>query len=81
MRKAYKIKRSFPKTLKGAGAKVVSEISSMQKAIAKGEMIAPQITQTTQTTQTSQPTQENTVRRSADTSMDMFRKMAKDIKK
>ncbi|WP_013321713.1 hypothetical protein [Gloeothece verrucosa] len=76
MRKAYKIKRSFPKTLKGAGTEVIAEISSLKKALAKGETIA--IDTTSESSQTSAA---NSARRSADDSMDMFRKMAKDIKK
>lgn len=81
MRKAHKIKRSFPKTLKGAGTEVIAEISSLKKAVGKGIDIAVEAISKPESSQTTTQAPTNSVRRSADDSMDMFRKMAKDIKK
>lgn len=78
MRKAHKIKRSFPKTLKGVGKEVVAEISSLKKALANDLGIASEATSKSESSDT---TQTKPVRRSADNNMDMFRKMAKELKK
>lgn len=81
MRKPLQIKRSFPKTLNSNGAEVVKEISSLEiKTVqANGQVkntpaaAAPSVPATTEPV--------NNDRRSSDNSLDMFRQMAKDIKK
>lgn len=79
MRKTHTIKRTFPKIKNGLGAKVIAEISSIKKALANSNGVAPQVTPMPESTP--QKTQTNSVRRSADKNMDMFRKMARDMKK
>lgn len=78
MRKPKTIKRSFPKTLNGEGTKVVAQVSSLDKAkINPNGKISPNVSPTPEV----KPSSEAPNRRSSDSGMDMFRKMAKDIKK
>ncbi len=78
MRKSATVRRTFPKTKDGGGAEITIEVSAMEKReIAEG--------MAKETPQTPTPTFEPKApeRRSAkdSSSMDMFRKMAKDIRK
>ncbi|UAJ71656.1 hypothetical protein IQE94_10950 [Synechocystis sp. PCC 7339] len=81
MRTPIKIKRSFPKTLNSQGGEVVKEVSAMEvKKIQANGQAAP----STATDSAPYPTNSppvNDDRRSSDNSLDMFRQMAKDLKK
>jgi hypothetical protein len=76
MRSTTTIKRSFPKTLAGEATEVTEQVSSMEKATSankekpKAEAEMP-----------SASTEAQSERRRADSSMDMFRNMARDINK
>lgn len=79
MRSAKSVRRTFPKAKDGSTPEVVQKISSLEKAAAQG--LIPSALNTT----TSQSSLEDTLkvaeRRKADTSMDMFRSMAREIRK
>lgn len=79
MRKPNTIRRSFPKTLKGEGVEVVRQVSSMEKATMNGSAQATASPQTEE--KIAEVPSETTPRRSSDSSLDMFRKMAKDMKR
>ncbi len=75
MRKPITIRRTFAK-----GGELVQEISSMEKKKAGRNNMTP--SNKGKETTTSQGTASaNTERRKADSSMDMFRNMARDMKK
>ncbi len=78
MQKSHTIKRSFPKTLKGVGAKVVAQVSSMEKAKFKGNN---PVSPNPSVTPVVKSSVETPTRRTADSHLDMFRKMAKEMKK
>jgi hypothetical protein len=79
MRSTKAIRRTFPKTKDGKTPERIEKISSLEKAAEQG--LIPSALNTT----TSQSSVEDTLkvaeRRKADTSMDMFRNMARDIRK
>lgn len=80
MRKPNIIKRSFPKIRGSQGKKVVTEISSMEvktvnnQAITDNTVAKPEVAIPVSN-------DEIAVRRSTDSSLDLFRQMAKNIKK
>jgi hypothetical protein len=77
MKKPKTIERTFPKTLRSPGGKSIKQISSMEKAQLNGN----EATTAASTANDATPlTQAQSERRSADSSMDMFRKMAREIK-
>ncbi|MEY2984651.1 MAG: hypothetical protein RLZZ568_1268 [Cyanobacteriota bacterium] len=79
MRTPIEIKRSFPKTLNSAGSEVVKSISAMEiKKINANGQPQDDAKAATPTPPVAPVTQE---RRSSDNSLEMFRQMAKDIKK
>ncbi|MBJ7899026.1 MAG: hypothetical protein GC158_03655 [Cyanobacteria bacterium RI_101] len=82
MRKPITIKRSFPKTLKGEGAEVVQQVSSLEKRKLK-ENGQPETTNASISAPTPESAAEapKTQRRSGDSNLDAFRKMARDLKK
>jgi hypothetical protein len=78
MRKPKVIKRSFPKTLKGKGGESIKSISSMEIAEVKEN------SQPASELQSQSGVETNAVngdRKRTDSSLDMFRQMAKDIRK
>lgn len=79
MRSTKSVRRTFPKAKDGSIPEVIQKISSLEKAADAG--LIPSAMNTT----TSQSSMEDTLkvaeRRKADTSMDMFRNMARDIRK
>lgn len=79
MRTPVKIKRSFAKIMGSKGAEIVKEVSAMEskKIQANGQ---PASTPKPTSSEVA-PTPENNDRRSGDNSLDMFRQMAKDLKK
>jgi hypothetical protein len=79
MRTPFKIKRSFPKIMGSEGAEIVREVSAMEakKIQANGEPVSTPKPSSSEVA----PTPINNDRRSSDNSLDMFRKMAKDLKK
>ncbi|OKH19626.1 hypothetical protein NIES593_20755 [Hydrococcus rivularis NIES-593] len=81
MRKAKVIKRTFPKTLSSQGGESIEQISSLEKAKMMGNGSAPVAPSSNGTTPATQATQAQPERRSSDSSMDMFRKMARELKK
>ena len=80
MRTTITTRRTFPKTLSGKGAAIVQEVSSMSKKQTKeGEV--PSISLNTSSLPESPTEPVKNERRTGDDSLDMFRKMAKDLKK
>ena len=75
MRKPKVIRRSFPKTLQGGGGETITSVSSLSVNAVEGE------TPAVDATPSSVETNEANDRNQADSSLDMFRKMAKDLKK
>jgi hypothetical protein len=81
MRTPITIKRSFPKTLKGEGGEVVQQVSAMEKAKVNEN---GQISANSSVVSEVKPISETPTRRTSDNSdnsLDLFRKMAKEIKK
>ncbi|ACK66812.1 conserved hypothetical protein [Rippkaea orientalis PCC 8801] len=78
MRKSYKIRRTFPKRPGGKGGEIVEEISSLKKSVASSVGSTESVVSNPQS---SPETVVKAERRASDNSMDMFRQMAKDIKK
>jgi hypothetical protein len=76
MRKPITIRRTFPKTLSGEGREFIQQVSSMEKAKSNGNEIVP-----TTNGKTASTSSDRSERRVLDSSMDMFRNMARDIKK
>jgi hypothetical protein len=80
MRKKVTIKRTFPKMKDSQGAVVINEVSATEQKIMKGnETIVSESANNTTTPQVE--TSNSNPRRRLDSSMDMFRNMAKEIKK
>lgn len=79
MRKPLQIKRSFPKTLTSEGSEVVKEVSAMEIKTVQdnGQPVQQPIAASTPTP----VAPANNERRSSDNNLDMFRQMAKEIKK
>lgn len=79
MRKPLQIKRSFPKTLTSEGSEVVKEVSAMEIKTVQdnGQPVQQPIAASTPTP----VAPANNERRSGDNNLDMFRQMAKEIKK
>ena len=84
MQTAKKVKRTFPKTAgQPEEMEYVQEVSAMGRMI-EGQKSVPVVSSTpiVETKETTSSTTNGSVdRRKADSSMDMFRKMAKDIRK
>ena len=82
MRTAKAVKRSFPKTVNNEEIKTILEISAMKRAeLAKQQALGDTslLAQTVESAiRKADPGEE---RRRGDTSMDLFRNMAKDLKK
>ncbi|MGK7954676.1 MAG: hypothetical protein AB4063_05370 [Crocosphaera sp.] len=77
MRKPLTIRRTF-----AGGGELVQEISSLKKKKVGNNAVVSNKSQQTSTSSTSQTTTSaNTERRQADSSMDMFRNMARNMKK
>ncbi len=76
MRKPITIRRTFAK-----GGELVQEISSLEKKKATTSNTISNPTQSTSSSTSQEKTSAPTERRQADTSMDMFRNMARNIKK
>ncbi len=83
MRKAKTIKRTFPKTRNSQGAQVVQQISSMEKKPLNSNGVVSPMQSPSQAQGKIENTQSGTEteRRKGDSSIDMFRKMAREIKK
>lgn len=83
MRKAVKIRRTFPKTAGSNVKEIVAEISSLEKKLelsqAQIEIVNPAPAAQPESAILNQDAIAE--RRSTDTSMDMFRNMARDLKK
>lgn len=82
MRQTKKIRRTFPKVRGSKGAELIQEVSATDKVNIKGDRAVS----STETTPTASSTfadtnTETTQRRTADSSMDMFLNMAREIKK
>jgi hypothetical protein len=79
MRKPLQIKRSFPKTLTSEGSEVVKEVSAMEIKTVQdnGQPVQQPLAASTPTP----VAPVNNERRSSDNNLDMFRQMAKEIKK
>jgi hypothetical protein len=79
MRKPVTIKRSFPKTVNGGGGEFVQQVSSMEKVrLQENGRPATPVKPVTEA-ETTAPV--DTERRRQDSNLDMFRQMAKDLKK
>lgn len=79
MRSAKAIRRTFPKTKDGKTPERIEKISSLEKAAEQG--LIPTALNTTTTQSSIEDTLKVAERRKADSSMDMFRNMARDIRK
>lgn len=76
MRKSKVLKRSFPKTLKGKGREVVKFVSSMKVAdVNENQTISAQPELPVETNGATSD------RKRLDSSLDVFRKMARDLRK
>lgn len=81
MRKPNTIKRTFPKRPGGKGGAVIQEISSMEKKKAGANNGVVPNTTNGATPKTESNQSVNQQRRQSDSSMDMFRQMAREMKK
>lgn len=81
MRKKVTIKRTFPKIKGSQGAALVNEVSATEQKISKENEVSLSESTTNKTPEVPVSSNSNTERRRFDSSMDMFRNMAKDIKK
>lgn len=85
MRETKKVIHTFPKTITGKGTKIEQEVSASAKTVTKNNQVIKSVVKSVESsavTQTQSKTQEIVEkRRSSDNSLDMFRKMAKDLKK
>ncbi len=81
MRKKVTIKRTFPKVKGSKGAALVNEVSATEQKISKENEVSLSESTTNKTPEVPVSSKSNTERRRGDNSMDMFRNMAKDIKK
>jgi outer membrane biosynthesis protein TonB len=79
MRSAKAIRRTFPKTKDGKTPERIETISSLEKAAEQG--LIPTALNTTTSQTSAEETLKVAERRKADSSMDMFRNMARDIRK
>lgn len=80
MRKSHKIRRTFPKTQGNQVTEVIKEVSSINKTSQTNASVESQASQPTEA-KTENPTQSTPRRRGSDSSMDLFRNMARDLKK
>lgn len=85
MRKTVEVRRTFPKTKNAQkSAELVSKVSSMEAEVVEksGQKVIKQSQSATDATpQADQSAGVNLERRKSDSSLDMFRNMAKEIKK
>lgn len=84
MRTSKTIRRTFPKVRGGAGKEIVSQVSSEEMSqVDKFGVAQSQTKSAAQQPQESSPSLPKSTpkRRNTDTSMDMFRNMARDLKK
>ncbi|MEM8778984.1 MAG: hypothetical protein AAGF26_08950 [Cyanobacteria bacterium P01_G01_bin.49] len=80
MRKSHTIKRTFPKRPGGKGGAIIQDISSMEKKKSgDNRVVSPKTNSATSPVQPTQPMSQK--RRQGDDGMDMFRQMARNIKK
>ena len=81
MRTPFTVKRTFPQTLgSDKGAELVQEISALEKKVINGSNV-PQPKTAFKKETTISKDNSSAKRRSTDTSMDMFRDMARNLKK
>lgn len=80
MRKPNLIEHTFPKTRSSKGGKVVQEISSLEKKKVTGKGASPLPSPSPTSPPGSQPESARTARRASDSSLDLFRQMAKEMK-
>ena len=79
MRTAKAVRKSYPKTLSNNDLEGIEVISSMEKLSSDRAVFNPEVIKS-ETFSQPEPKQQ-TSKANNDTNMDMFRKMAKDIKK
>ena len=86
MRQSKTIKKTFPKTKGNPNTELVQQVSSMEKVKVAGNQAftdtpAPTPTPKSETGQTAEVAKASTERRRTNSSMDMFRNMARELKK
>jgi hypothetical protein len=82
MRQPKRIRRTFPKTRSNQSTELVQDISSIDKASNSGSRgTIADFKATSQPQQPAPTTTESPKRRRSDSSMDMFRNMARELKK
>lgn len=81
MRTPITTRRTFPTTLKGKGSAIIQEVSSMTKKQFTEGQFPTKTTSATASVEKSPTEPVKNERRDEDNSLDMFRKMAKEIKK
>lgn len=80
MRSSDKIRRTFPKTRSNQVTEIVKEVSSLESSAQSNQVNTPSTPVQSQSETQSQP-ESKPARRGNDSSLDLFRQMAKDIKK
>lgn len=84
MRAAKTVRRTFPKSAGGTEKEVIRQVSSTSEFLVdklKSASTTPSITSSTPTASAQPQTTEGAERRRVDTNLDMFRSMAKEIRK
>lgn len=87
MRKSKTVKRTFPKIQGGKGAKIVQEVSSLGKKVSKNDQFNASTSNFKSVGSSAAGNKEVEIKktftppRSVDSSMDMFRNMAKKMKR
>ena len=82
MRTAKAVKRTFPKTVNNEEIKTILEVSAMKRAELAKQQALGDTTQLAQTIEAAmRKADPSSERRRGDSSMDLFRNMAKDLKK
>ncbi len=87
MRQSKTVRRTFAKSISGGGGELIQEVSALgsKKVNNQASQSAPAPTSSsapaTVSKSTSKTSEEVKKRRSSDSSMDMFRNMAKDLRK
>ena len=86
MRQSKTVKRTFAKTKSGGGGELIQEISALGKAKKSSNQTSQSVsnssaTPATEPTPINKTSEEEKERRRSDSNMDMFRNMAKDLRK
>ena len=82
MRKSKKIRRTFPKTKNFQGGELIKEVSAVEEKVGSGnDSSKPASNLSVESQPETNNSQASSQRRQPDNSMDMFRNMAKEMKR